>query len=282
MASAFSLSPCKLVEFADCEVQLGELETRWRSSGDGARGTVLMLHSLGLNRLAFDPLRLVLDPQWRVISFDQYAHGAAAGQTIFSLRDCVDAVLAAVSRCDGQPLHLVGHSMGGAIAALAAAEATAKSVASLTLIATPPVGGPAFRGRGDLTRERGIGAMIGPTLERWFGTGTSALQAGEALTYARSALLSMRSEGFANAWDALASFKGYWDLKARLPRTACIAAEDDASTPPQLMGQIIRACGSTQIPLYVVPKAGHMVPLTHPKAVAEMLETFWAEGSFAP
>ena len=275
MSNAFPSISLQVAQLTDHEVQLGGLATRLRSSGDGTLGTVLMLHSLGLDRLAYDPLRAVLDQGWRVACFDQYAHGSAVLQTEFSLQDCVDATMAAIAILGPAPIHMVGHSMGGAIAALAASQAGV-NVASLSLVASPPAGGPAFKGRGDLIRQGGTGAVIPSTLERWFGTGIAALQAGEAMAYARLTLQSMRVEGFARSWDELAKFKGYWGLGERLPPTICIASAEDASTPPHLMQLIIRACAPAHIPLSVIEAAGHMVPLTRPEAVGQILQSFWA------
>jgi pimeloyl-ACP methyl ester carboxylesterase len=235
-----------------------------------------MLHSLGLNRMAFDRLSAKIGVGWSVNSFDMYAHGAASALTAFNLNDCVDAAVAAVEHIGDEKVHLVGHSMGGTIAALCCARIPAR-IASLALIATPPVGGPAFSGRGEEARRLGIGAMIGPTINRWFGVGPSALQSSDAISYARECLQSMEAEGFASSWEALASFKGYWNLAKFMPmHTVCIAGADDASTPPILMAQIQQACQPKPISIEVVADSGHMLPLTKPESLAALLEELWS------
>jgi pimeloyl-ACP methyl ester carboxylesterase len=89
----------------------------------------------------------------------------------------------------------------------------------------------------------------------------------------------MQAAGMAAAWRALASFEGYEALGQALPRTLCIAAGNDASTPPAAMQRIVAARQSAQpagqIQLRTIPGAGHMVPLTHPAPVAALLAAHW-------
>jgi len=89
----------------------------------------------------------------------------------------------------------------------------------------------------------------------------------------------MHPEGFAAAWRALGSFEGYVGLADKLPATLCIAGADDLSTPPVLMRHIVDAyarSGAEHAPRFeVVERAGHMVPLTAPDAIAALLKSHW-------
>jgi 3-oxoadipate enol-lactonase len=235
---------------------------------------VLLLHSIGLDAHAYGALRQALGADWALNSYDQRGHGKRAGQTGFDLADLVQDALFALARMEG-PVHLVGHSMGGAIAALAAARGGAK-VASLALIATPPAGFPAFNERA-LAAEQDFAASCEATLARWF-EGEQA-DTTEAVATARAAMGRVQAAGMAAAWRALACFEGYEALGQALPRTLCIAAGNDASTPPAAMQRIVAARQSVQaaaqIQLQTIPGAGHMVPLTHPAPVAALLAAHW-------
>jgi 3-oxoadipate enol-lactonase len=261
----------------DAAINLGRLKTCWRESGSGIRGTVLMFHSLGLDRLAFDSLRAAVSEGWRLVSYDMPGHGSAANCTAFDWGQCIDAAQAALDACGDTSLHLVGHSMGGAVAASLAGRARGR-IASLSLLATPAAGMPAFAERGQMALAQGMEAVVADTLRRWFGD-TPALNDDAAVSYARAALLAMRAEGFAAAWQALASFSGYSALAEQLPPTLLIAADDDLSTPPQVMQRIVQAFSDAAVPQCVqmarVPRSGHMVPLTAPRAVAALLERHW-------
>lgn len=239
-----------------------------------SQGGVLLLHSIGLDAHAYGVLRQALGADWALNSYDQRGHGKRAGQAGFDLADLVQDALFALDRMDGA-IHLVGHSMGGAIAALAAARAGSK-VASLALIATPPAGFPAFNERA-LAAEQDFAASCEATLARWFEG--EASDSSEALATARAAMARVQPAGIAAAWRALASFAGYEAIGQALPRTLCIAAGNDPSTPPQAMQRIVAARQAVQpaarIQLQTIPGAGHMVPLTHPAPVAALLAAHW-------
>jgi 3-oxoadipate enol-lactonase len=237
--------------------------------------SVLLLHSIGLDAEAYDALRQALGAGLSFEVCELRGHGERAAQTDFALDDLVQDALAAIERSE-VPVHLVGHSMGGAIAALAAARAGGRKVASLALVATPPAGVPAFDDRA-AAAEQDFAASCEATFARWF-QGESA-DTTEAKAAARRAMARVQPAGMAAAWRALASFPGHAAIAQPLPRTLCMAAADDASTPPQLMQRIVTARQDLQpgadIALHTIPGAGHMVPLTHPRPVAAMLAAHW-------
>lgn len=251
-----------------------------REVGAGSRGTVVALHSLGLDREAFDPLCRCLSDGWRVVTFDQCGHGMRADESPAAFEDFVKDALAVLQDKADSPIHLLGHSMGGAVAALAAAR-SGVDVASLTLIATPPKGMPAFSKRGDLAMTEGMDIAISNTLARWF----REEETNEVRAYARQALMRMTREGYASTWRAFARFKGYSDLVAVLPPTLLVAMGCDVSTPPsalETIADLFHAVGrSDAVHLITVPKAGHMGMLTHPEKLAGALELHWQDSAQA-
>jgi alpha-beta hydrolase superfamily lysophospholipase len=111
----------------------------WPASGP-ARGTVLIVHGLGEHceryvRLAAD----LTTAGWLVHSFDQRGHGASEGArgdiaTAASLQD--DLALLLDTLHDEQvprPLVLLGHSMGGTVAASLVADGRSAGVDALVL-----------------------------------------------------------------------------------------------------------------------------------------------------
>jgi 3-oxoadipate enol-lactonase len=258
-------------------VSPGTPESAWRQSGTGVAGTVFMLHSLGLDSRAFDGIRAALPDDWHIVSFDQRGHGKAADTPTRSLDELVDDACQVIDSCAARQVHLVGHSMGGAVAALSAARLGPR-VASLALIATPAAGYPAFNARAQAALEEGMQVAIPATLERWFGTEPDPCEA-ETIAYAQDALSAMAPAGFAAAWRALASFEGYQSIGHRVPCTRLIAGGRDLSTPPDSMRSIFNtliAAGAQPTPVFdEIGNAGHMLVLTHAPAVAAALQTHW-------
>lgn len=100
------------------------------AGGAAARGRVLIVHGLGEHAGRYAALAAALNGAgWQVSAYDQRGHGASGGargvvpspSTLFEdLARVIDAV-----RRPQEPLVLLGHSMGGAVAARLVAEALA-------------------------------------------------------------------------------------------------------------------------------------------------------------
>lgn len=98
----------------------------WRlEPGVGSRGTVLLVHGLGEHAGRYDDLAQRLN-EWgfAVRGYDQYGHGESGGprgglpsdtRLLDDLADIVDSTRARMA--PGEPLILLGHSMGGLVAA---------------------------------------------------------------------------------------------------------------------------------------------------------------------
>ena len=103
-----------------------ELSLRdWPVDEGPARATVLLVHGLGEHVGRYDPVaRRLNDWGFAVRGYDHYGHGESAGprggltsdlRLLDDLADLVDATRARMPQ--GQPLVLLGHSMGGLVAA---------------------------------------------------------------------------------------------------------------------------------------------------------------------
>jgi alpha-beta hydrolase superfamily lysophospholipase len=103
----------------------------WPTPAAAPRGTVLLVHGLGEHAGRYAHVAEALNGAgWHVSGFDQRGHGRSGGrQGVLAAPDSLLADLGAVvdavrPRAPG-PLVLLGHSMGGAVAARFAAEALA-------------------------------------------------------------------------------------------------------------------------------------------------------------
>ncbi len=98
---------------------------------DGAGGTVVLVHAGIADARMWDPLVARLADRWRVVRHDLRGYGRSAlPPGPFSHVEDLDAVLAAVG---GEPVHLVGASLGGRVALDLALEQPA-AVRSLVLL----------------------------------------------------------------------------------------------------------------------------------------------------
>ncbi|MGU7775873.1 acetoin dehydrogenase dihydrolipoyllysine-residue acetyltransferase subunit [Burkholderia sp. MR1-5-21] len=128
------------------KAQIGGRTVRFLKLGDGAGIPAVLIHGFGgdLNNWLFNHAELAAHrPVW---ALDLPGHGESAKAVeTGSLDELADAVLALLDAQGIARAHLVGHSMGGAVA-MTAAERAPERVASLTLIASAGLGSDIDRG----------------------------------------------------------------------------------------------------------------------------------------
>jgi pyruvate dehydrogenase E2 component (dihydrolipoamide acetyltransferase) len=121
-------------------VEVGGRRLRYLELGEGDGVPVLLVHGFGadLNTWMFNQPALAAGR--RALALDLPGHGGSAKEVgAGDAENLTDAVEGALETLDIKRVHLVGHSMGGAIAALVASRRPER-VASLTLIASAGLG----------------------------------------------------------------------------------------------------------------------------------------------
>jgi pyruvate dehydrogenase E2 component (dihydrolipoamide acetyltransferase) len=121
-------------------VEVGGRRLRYLELGEGDGAPVLLVHGFGadLNTWMFNQPALAAGR--RALALDLPGHGGSAKEVgAGDAENLTDAVEGALETLDIKRVHLVGHSMGGAIAALLASRRPER-VASLTLIASAGLG----------------------------------------------------------------------------------------------------------------------------------------------
>ncbi|MTH99268.1 alpha/beta fold hydrolase [Roseibium sp. RKSG952] len=104
-------------------------------AGGESHATVVFLHGFGGDRQTWVNLQTALAPSLRSVAFDLPGHGDALDWPVVGNAGvAAKAVLQSLEELDLGGVHLVGHSMGGAVAALAALREPER-IKSLTLLA---------------------------------------------------------------------------------------------------------------------------------------------------
>jgi 3-oxoadipate enol-lactonase len=248
-------------------LKIGNYTTRVVQYGPEDGVPVLALHSAGLTAHAFEGFaqELVRVNGFRMVVFDQRGHGSstAHGHDV-SLHGMAQDVISVIDALGLNRVHLLGHSVGGAVAGLASL-LRPEGFRSLTIAASPPTGLPSFAHRARTARICGMDAVVESTLSRWFNP-SDTQQNAAALSYARTSLRGISSEDWAELWDSFAEFAGFKVSESVLP-VMCLVGEYDTSTPPIAVNEIRDVLGAEH--LAVIPGAPHQLFLTHPVAVAE-------------
>lgn len=235
----------------------------------GGTGTpVVLIHGFASDATSWAPL----EPHLRhrpLIRIELPNHGKSPKRRISSFADLVRELRHAVDALYLDAMHLVGHSLGGALC-LALADTRPRSVTSLTLIAPaglgPEVNGAALAGISRATRAESLGP--------WLKT----LVADEDMvtdSYVRLAMAGRSDAALRAAQSALADVLfpdgvQAFDLRAALDRveapTRIIWGKRDAIIPWK---QALRAPG--RVALHLIDGTGHMPQIEQPEIVGLIL-----------
>jgi pimeloyl-ACP methyl ester carboxylesterase len=243
-----------------------------------AHPTVLLLHCSASSGAQWYSLRACLEPRFAVNTPDLYGYGVAspwAGAVPLSLAAEAAAIAALIERA-GAPVHLVGHSYGGAVALRLALDHPMR-LRSLTLI--EPVAFHLLRHGeahdqalfGEITRLAAAiaeavaagqsGAGMSRFFDYWNGVGAWA-----RLTPEKQSALARHAEKVGiDFWAATTESARRAAYRAiRLPTLILRGAQS-----PRVTRRIAELLADTlpAAELLTVADAGHMLPLTHADAV---------------
>ena len=241
-----------------------------------ARETVVLLHSSGSSSRQWSALIERLSPRYDMRAVDLHGHGAQPawpGRQPLALTDEVTLVEPILR--EAGPVHLVGHSYGGAVA-LKVAELHPRSVRSL--VAYEPV---LFRWlydadpASDAAREvievaaairkalhaRSYSGAARPFVDYWSGTG-----AWDAMPEPRRQAIAARMGSVLPHFDALFNDDRIATTLHRIeaPMMLLTGASTVAST--RRIGQMLRAALPRAVHA-LLPRLGHMGPIAHADAV---------------
>ena len=248
----------------------------WRDTGCGE--TVLLLHSSASSSAQWRALTSMLAGDCRVVAPDLYGYGETgywSGPGPFALAD--EAALAEAILPAG-PLHIVGHSYGGAVALRLALRQPGR-VKSLALI--EPVAfhllcdrAPQEESRRYLREVRGVASLIVKAtangnyrgamarfVDYWNGAG-----AWKRLDTAVQADLARRVPKIAlDFWATMTEPAAPLDYR-RIKAPALVLRGSASPAPVRRLAEIVAGC-LPDSRLQTVAGAGHMLPLTHGDAV---------------
>lgn len=242
---------------------------RYRSAGAPGSPPVMLVHGWMVSGQVWNALGMQL-ADCRLIVPDLRGCGESPGFAgPVTLQGYVEDLRALAADLDLRDCHLVGHSMGGQLAALLAA-AEAERFRSLTLLAPVPVDGlplpedvqRLFRGAGgqrdSLARILDMACLALPPADRE-----------RLLDDAMRIAPAVVAEGF-DAW--MRGIPGC-DLGGVRAKTVVVAT-DDPFLPPALLESAVLA-GLPGATLQHLPGAGHYPQVEAPDATAERLRALW-------
>jgi 3-oxoadipate enol-lactonase len=134
---------------------------------------LMLSNSLGTNLTMWDPQVSALAKTFRLIRYDRRGHGqSGAPKGPYSIERLGRDVLAVLDALKIQKTHWCGLSMGGMVGQWLGANAPERmDRIILSNTACYYADKEFWAGRIRLLREKGLGAVVAPTMERWFSKG---------------------------------------------------------------------------------------------------------------
>lgn len=238
--------------------------------GPSGDTTVVLIGSLGSERSMWDPQIPGLSDVADVIAVDLRGHGKSpVPQGPYSVADMAEDVLAVLDSLGRDRVHLVGLSLGGAIAQWIAVHRPARAL-TLTLLCTSARFGEsqAWLDRAAAVRTDGTESLADAVLSRWF-TPELISRDTELAARHRAMISATPDEGYAASCEALSQ----WDNRADLGRisvpTLVVAGEQDPATTPADMAII--ADGIARSRFHVLPEAAHLANVEQAGRITELI-----------
>jgi pyruvate dehydrogenase E2 component (dihydrolipoamide acetyltransferase) len=264
------------VETAD----VGGRKIRYAGAGQGG-DVVLLVHGYGGDRNSWLFLQEPLAARHRVYALDLPGHGTSSKDVgDGSAGVLADAVLGVLDAIGAERAHLVGHSLGGAVA-VAAATRDPRRIGSLTLIAPsgfgPEINAGYLRGFADARTRRELKPVVGQLfadeslVTRQVVDDLLAYKRLDGVDEALHALLGalLLPESDTQPTDAAAAVAA---LRGTVPVTV-VWGRDDRVIPA---AQAEAVAGAVRV---LVDGAGHMPHMERPAAVQAAIEGAIARAS---
>lgn len=247
------------------------IELSYRAAGpESAASTVVLLGSLGSNRSMWDPQVAALSADHEVLAVDLRGHGESpTGTGDYTVAGLAADVLALLDRLGRDRVHLVGLSLGGAVAQWIAAYRPAR-VETLTLMCTAAKFGTpqSWLDRAAAVRADGAASIAEAVVGRWFTAGLADRDP-DLIARSRTMVETTTDAGYAACCIALAQFDGRADLARITAPTLVIAGAQDPATTPGDMRAL--ANGIANSTLHVLDPAAHLASVEQAGPVTSLI-----------
>lgn len=237
----------------------------------GSAGTIVLLHSLALDRSVWDDVIPHLVDRFDVVAVDLPNHGRSPSIADTTVESLADEVADFIGVHGFGAVVLIGMSLGGCVAQ-AVAVRHPHLVSGLGLVDTTCWYGPTapddWEQRAQRAVNEGLDSLAEFQIKRWFSPGF-----GESQPRVVERLLEVFRANDLDDYVATCRALGAVDLRDVVGQigvpTSIIVGELDPATPPshaEDLRQRIWGAG-----LHVVPGVSHLSPAEHPQVVAGLL-----------
>jgi 3-oxoadipate enol-lactonase len=240
--------------------------------GPASAPTLMLSNSLGTNLHMWDEQARVLSQQFRLVRYDRRGHGkSGVPKGPYSMERFGRDVLAIADGLGIKKFNWCGLSMGGMVGQWLGANAPErleKLVITNTNYYFPDK--TMWIDRIKFVQEKGLPALVGPNMERWFTKGFRE-RAPETIARMTEMFVATKPEGFIACCEAIRDM----DFRESNPRitvpTLVIVGTHDPATTPEAGEAIAKQIKGAKL---VALDAAHISNLEQPKAYTDAVQDF--------
>jgi 3-oxoadipate enol-lactonase len=259
-------------------IKANGIQINYELSGRRDAPVVVLSHSLGSSLVMWDPQMGALEPHFQVLRYDTRGHGNSdAPSGAYTLELLGDDAIGLMDALRMDKVHFVGLSMGGMIGQCLALNHPHR-LRSLVLCDTsaiiPEDAQPLWKERLKTLHDKGVGALLQETMERWFSPSFLNLNP-PILSIIRKQFLATSVEGYIGCIEAIRKLN-YLDrlTEIKIP-TLILVGEDDPGTPVAASKAMHERISNSR--LIVLPSARHLSNVEQSEAFNAALTKFLKE-----
>jgi 3-oxoadipate enol-lactonase len=256
------------------QVKANGIEFNYQIDGAQDAPWLILSNSLACNLSMWDPQAAELKRAFRILRYDQRGHGeteAPAGRYTFDV--LMADVIGLMDAISIPRAHFVGLSMGGATA-LGLAQRHPDRFDRIIICDSPCASTPAtaqqWEERIVVAQEKGMQALVEPTITRWFPPETVAANPPH-LDRVRTMIGTTPVSGFIGCAAALADHDFRSQVAAVTLPVLFMVGEKDGTTPAAMRQMHEALTGSKFVQLM---GAGHISNLDQPDACTRAMREF--------
>ena len=240
-----------------------------RECGDGAI-TLILIHGWACDSSTWMPLLRRLPPQTvTAIAPDLPGFGSSSWRAPWTFETCSGVIVDIVRQVPrDRPVVLCGHSMGGAVALLAAARLSTSRPANHVILEAyaplPPFRGPRVERIRQLKAEGTGGTWFADVVRSWYVSGISPPDLQAAVGVGRA----VASEVLIESQEEVLRGLGPEVVRAADERALWIFGAKDTNRD---LARVRAAAAARRATLRVIPGCGHMPHYEFPGAVASII-----------
>lgn len=242
------------------------------TAADTAAPRIALVHSLALDRSIWNGVVRELSGQASMLAYDCRGHGRSGRVAMKYTPELFARDLAELLDHVQWPAAVVaGCSMGGGVAQAFAAKYPQRTLGLCPIDTTAWYGAEApqqWRERAATAREKGLGALIGFQVTRWFGDEFR----GEHPEVV-DALTKIFLANDIGCYEATCEMLGTSDLRPLLPAirapTAIAVGEEDYATTVEMARALHKSIPHST--LTILPKGRHITPAEKPREIAALI-----------